>query len=295
MGMDWDLPQLQAYACVIDQGSLEAAAAELHLTPSAVSQRIKALERSVGAVLLRRSRPVTATPAGEPVLRLARQVAAIAAAADAELSAAATGLPQVRLAVNADSLATWVLPALADLAAAVEIVFLREDEGRTADLLRDGRAMAAITTQQTPVQGCTVEVLGQMSYLPMASADFVARWFGAGVTREALSKAPVVVFDQYDRLQRDRLLELGLLRDGPPAHAVPASTQFGDAIGLGYGWGMLPVIQSQSWTGVDLSTLPGSVLQPVSVTLAWQQWSLHTASLDAVATAVRQAASAALN
>ena len=56
--MDWDLPQLRALAAAVDHGSLEAAARALHLTPSAVSQRIKALEQGAGAVLLRRSRPV---------------------------------------------------------------------------------------------------------------------------------------------------------------------------------------------------------------------------------------------
>lgn len=288
--MDWDLPQLRAFATVVDEGSLEAAAAALQLTPSAVSQRIKALERSVGAVLLRRGRPATATTAGQPVLRLARQLAVISAAADAELSAAEAGLPQVRLAVNSDSLATWTLPALADLAAQMQIIYLREDQDHTTELLRDGRAMAAITSQQHPVQGCTVETLGLMRYRPVASPAFVDRWFNAGVTAEALSCAPVMIFDERDRLQLDRLAEAGLDPANVPAHAVPASTQFGDAVGLGYGWGMLPEIQPHGWEGVDLSSIPGSPLGVVDVTLYWQQWSLHTPSLDAVAQAIRTAA-----
>ena len=62
--MDWDLAQLRAFAATIDHGSLDGAAAALHVTPSAVSQRLKALERTVGAVLLQRSRPVRADRAG---------------------------------------------------------------------------------------------------------------------------------------------------------------------------------------------------------------------------------------
>ena len=42
-------------ATVLDEGSLDAAARRLHVTPSAVSQRIKALEEHVGRVLLVRA------------------------------------------------------------------------------------------------------------------------------------------------------------------------------------------------------------------------------------------------
>lgn len=292
--MEWDLPQLRAFAAVVDHGTLDAAASALHLTPSAVSQRLKALERSVGAVLLRRSRPVAPTEAGRPVLRLARQMAALAEDTDAALPSPDAGRPEVRLAVNADSLATWTLPALAPLADGVRITLLREDEGHTAELLRDGTAMAAVTSQRAPVQGCTVEALGAMRYRPVASTEFVARWFADGVTPGALASAPVVVFDDRDVLQADRLVEAGVPADAPPAHTVPASTQFSEAVRLGFGWGMLPDLQGRSWPGVDLATLPGSALRPCDVALYWQQWALHTASLDAVAAAVRAGAAASL-
>jgi LysR family transcriptional regulator (chromosome initiation inhibitor) len=292
--VEWDFAQLRALAAVVDHGTLEAAAAALHVTPSAVSQRLKALERSVGAVLLRRSRPAVPTDAGQPVLRLARQIAALARDADATLAGADEHLPEVRLAVNADSLATWTLPALASIAAEVRITFLREDQERTTEFLRDGTAMAAVTSQRTPVQGCTVEALGAMRYRPMAAEGFVQRWFPDGVTAAALSRAPVVVFDDRDHLQTDRLVEAGVPADAPPAHTVPASTQFSEAVQYGYGWGMLPDLEQRSWSGVDLAELPGTVLRPVDVMLFWQQWALRTSSLDAVAAAVRAGAAASL-
>ena len=61
---DIDLSQLRALAAVVDEGSFDAAASALHLTPSAVSQRIKALEQSAGRVLVRRTKPTEATEAG---------------------------------------------------------------------------------------------------------------------------------------------------------------------------------------------------------------------------------------
>ena len=61
-------------AAVVDEGSFEAAARRLHITQSAVSQRIKAMEEQSGRVLVRRSKPIEPTEAGAVLLRLARQL-----------------------------------------------------------------------------------------------------------------------------------------------------------------------------------------------------------------------------
>jgi len=282
--MDWDLAQLRAFAAIVDHGSLEAAAQTLHLTPSAVSQRLKALERAVGAVLLQRSRPVRATEPGESVLRFARQLDALSRDTAAELGAGAW--PAVRVAVNADSLATWVLPALAPLAGELRLELLREGEEHTVDLLRDGSAMAAITTEQIPVQGCTVEHLGAMRYQPMAAPAFAARWFRDGLSTAALAEAPVVVFDAKDRIQHRLLRRHGVSED-PPIHLVPAATQYVEAVRLGIGWGMVPDQERTGWTAEDAVVL--STEDDEDVALFWQQWALRTPSLERVADAVRAA------
>ena len=288
--VDWDLSQLRALAAAVDHGSLDGAAAALHVTPSAVSQRLKALERSVGAVLLQRTRPVRATQPGEEVLRLARQLDALTR--DAEHALGPGDARQVvRLAVNADSLATWVLPALAPLAGELSLELLREDEDRTADLLRDGSAMAAITSERVPVQGCTVERLGAMRYQPMAAPAFASRWFPAGVTHDALSVAPLVVFDDADRLQH-RVLQRHGVTSEPPVHLVPASTQYVEAVRLGFGWGMVPDLQRGDWTTRDAVVLSSADAEDVS--LYWQQWTLRTPSLDRVAEAIRAASAQTL-
>lgn len=293
--MDWDLPQLRALAAAVDHGSLDAAARALHLTPSAVSQRLKALEQQVGAVLLQRTRPVRPTQAGVAVLRLAREVEALTRDAARDLGIESDGAgawSRVRIAVNADSLATWVLPALAPLADTVLIEFLREDQDRTADLLRDGTAMGALTSQAAPVQGCTVERLGTMRYHPLASRSFVQRWFPDGVTPDALARAPMVVFDDADALQHEALRRRGVT-GSPSFHVVPASAQFADAVRHGYGWGMLPELQVSADAETFVRLDPSGAWSE-DVTLYWQQWSLRTPSLDAVADALRSAARAHL-
>ena len=292
--MDLDLSQLRALSAAVAEGSLEGAARALHVTPSAVSQRLRALEVATGRVLLVRSRPVRATESGQVVLRLARQVELLAADAARELEPDGDAEPRVlAIAVNADSMATWVLPALAPLGAEVRFDVHREDQDHTAALLRSGAVVAAVTTDPDPVPGCSVTRLGSMRYRPMAAPGFAARHLPDGPTPAALAVAPVVVFDRKDDLQH-RYLRSRL--DGGPArhlHHVPASADFLAAVRLGLGWGMLPDLQSAEHEAagelVDLD--PAGA---VDVVLHWQQWKLRSASLDRLGEAVLAAARAHL-
>ena len=136
--------QLRTLTAVVDEGSFEEAAAALGVTPSAVSQRVKALERSVGQVVVVRSIPVAPTAAGEVLLRLARQEAVLEQEARAALGSGAGDRLTVAVAVNADSLATWFRPVLAE-AAAWDDLALRirvDDQDHTRELLRSGEVVA---------------------------------------------------------------------------------------------------------------------------------------------------------
>jgi LysR family transcriptional regulator (chromosome initiation inhibitor) len=291
--MDASTEQLRTLAAVIDHGTFDRAAAALHITPSAVSQRIKSLEEQSGRVLVRRSKPIQATEAGAVLLRLARQVALLEAEAAAELgggdgAAAATPIP---LVVNADSLATWVLPALATVDGAVFDITL-DDQEHTIDRLRDGTAMAAIGSDREPVQGCVVRALGAMRYRPLASPGFVERWCPDGWDAGRAAVAPMLVYNRKDALQ-DRYLARFAPAARPPRHFVPASTEFAGAALLGLGWGMLPDLQAAEAIA-DGRLVELDPRGAVDVPLYWQQWSLHSAALDAVASAIARAAAVAL-
>jgi len=279
------LDQLRALRASVDAGTLDGAARLLGLTPSAVSQRLRALETATGRVLLVRSRPVRVTPSGEAVLRLARQVEALVADTAAELGGGA--VPVVPVAVNADSLATWFLPAVAPLAGEIAFDLHRADESRTADLLRDGTVMAAVTVDATPVAGCRVTPLGVLRYRVLAAPAFARRWFPGGFPG-GWERAPVVVFDRTDDLQDAHLRRRGADPAAPPRHLVPSSADFVDAVRLGMGWGMVPDVQRPPGL-VDLD--PGGA---ADVTLHWQRWRLRSAALDRVAAAVLAAGRAAL-
>jgi LysR family transcriptional regulator, chromosome initiation inhibitor len=286
--MDLDLAQLRALDATVTAGTLDGAARALHLTPSAISQRLKALEAATGRVLLVRSKPVRVTESGQPVLRLARQLALLTADAGRELADA--GPVTLPIALNADSMATWVLPALAPLAGEHVFDLHRADEEDTATLLREGRVTAAVTSAADPVPGCTVTRLGSMRYRPLATAAFTARWFPDGVTAEALERAPVVVFDRRDDLQHRYLRQRDVDPAAPPVHHVPASADHLNAVRLGFGWGMVPAQQEPPGGLVELDA--GGA---VDVVLHWQQWKLRSPTLDRVADALLTAARTALD
>lgn len=291
--MDLDLAQLRALRAAVSEGTFEAAARALHVTPSAISQRLRALEVTTGRVLLVRSKPVRPTESGEVLLRLARQIELLTDDTVAELGG--TGgtdggdvvVPSLPIAVNADSLGTWVLPALAPLADAIAFDLRVDDEGHTAALVRAGDVVAAITTQPEAVPGCSVTRLGAMRYRPTSSASFARRWFPDGATPEALAVAPVVVFDRKDELQHRYLSGRvdGPVR--PPTHYVPSSADFLDAVRLGLGWGMLPDPQRRP-DDADLVELDPA--GAIDVVLHWQQWKLRSRPLDRVAAAITAAA-----
>jgi len=294
--MRFDREQLETLAAVVAAGTFDAAAARLSVTPSAVSQRIKALEQQLGRVVVVRSKPIRATDAGTALLRLAQQLAALEHEAASELgiadSSAAVSIP---LAVNADSMATWLLPALAEVATAQSVVFElhRDDQEYTADLLAAGTVMAAVTSEARPVSGCSVTPLGRMRYHPVASPAFADRWFPDGPTAGALAGAPVVVFDRKDELQSRYLRAVTRKQLAPPTHFVPASADFAVAIELGLGWGMLPKEQYEpARRSGALVVLDAE--RSVAVPLYWQQWNLRSRALDAVASAVVSHARAAL-
>ncbi|MFF9063533.1 LysR family transcriptional regulator ArgP [Streptomyces sp. NPDC014882] len=295
---DLPLDQVRTLLAVVDEGTFDAAAAVLHVTPSAVSQRVKALEQRTGRVLLLRTKPVRPTESGEIVVRFARQLARLERDTRSELGMSGAGEPtRVTVAVNADSLATWFLPALTDVPREPAFCFElhREDETRTAELLREGLVMAAVTSLPDAVTGCSVRSLGSMRYFAAASPGFAAAFLDGVPLGEALARAPVVTFDRRDDLQDAFVRRLRRGSDGASRlrHAVPTSEGFLDAVAAGLGWGMVPELQAQRLltAGRLVSLVPE---RPLDVPLFWQQWKLDSPALAAVTAAVAETAAKTL-
>jgi LysR family transcriptional regulator (chromosome initiation inhibitor) len=234
-----DPAQLAALAAVHRRGAFDLAAAELHVTASAISQRVKALEERTGAVLIRRGTPCTATETGLRLVRHHDEIALLERTLANDLPGLAPGAATLRIAVNADSLATWVIPALA---ATENLLFdlVIDDQDVSQDWLRRGEVVAAITAHPGPLQGCDTLPLGSLRYRATAAPAFRDRWFCEGVSAGTLARAPALTFSEKDRLQTRWAAARGLSRPALPTHRIASSQAFIDACLAGLAWGMNP-------------------------------------------------------
>lgn len=296
--MDLDPVALATLSAVVQEGTFDRAATRLRVTPSAVSQRVRALEQTLGRVVVTRTKPVTATPAGEVLLRLAGHWEVLVGDALAELvpDTSTTAYPQVSVVVNADSLATWLLPALARAQAELGIVveLVREDEEYASDRVRAGSALAAVTADPTPVAGCRLTPLGAMRYLAVCSPDFHRTWFADGLRATVLDAAPIVRFDERDRMQHRVARRLARREVDPPAHVIGSSHGFADAVVLGMGWGMLPVEWAEPLLEQGAVVALGPRAQ-TEVPLHWLSARLSSRTLDVLTRCVTEQAAQTLH
>lgn len=284
--MELNPSQLDALVAIADHGSFDAAARQLNVTPSAVSQRIRALEAAAGQVLISRGTPCRPTSQGEWLVRLGRQTRFLYDEAAQALTTATA--VELAVAVNADSLAAWFRDVLAEAATwpGTAIRLRVEDQGYSQELLRGGDVLAAVTSDTAPVQGCTVTPLGALRYLPAAAPALAGRWRHGGAPDWAAM--PVIVFNDKDDLQHELLRRHGVTGNPPVVHQVPSTADLYEAVRIGLGWAMLPEPQARAdLAGGALTRLSPDV---IDVPLHWQHWRLDSPRLAALTAAVRTAA-----
>ena len=293
-----DYAALSALAAVIREGSFERAAQALHVTPSAVSQRIRQLEERVGSALVVRGQPCRPTDTGRRLCQHVDRVRLLEQELQGALPALAPqGLTRVALpvAVNADSLATWFTPALATYAAEAPVLVevAVDDQDHTAEWLRSGAVLAAVTGSARPAVGCNSRPLGAMRYLAAASPAFVARHFAAGVGAGSLAQAPSLVFNTKDDLQARWVQRLCHRHVELPRHTLPSSQAFVTAAVAGMGWGLQPLslIAEHLRAGTLVELVPDTALD---VPLHWQHARAASAWLEGLSSAVLAAARQAL-
>ncbi len=229
--------QLETLVAILRCGSFERAAHQLGITQSAVSQRLRSLEEETGATLVVRGQPCTATETGARLAAHAETVALLESNVRRDLGFDETR-PTLKIAVNADSLATWFLGAIAGIDAQFELIV--DDQDHSADLLRSGEVVAAVTADGEPVQGCDRIRLRPMSYLPTASPEFVERWFSHGITAASIQKAPVLIYNEKDGIQHVWAKQSTGHSELGPRHLIPSTTAYVEAATLGLGWGLNP-------------------------------------------------------
>lgn len=294
--MNVDFSLLECLEAVVTEGSFERAAQVLAITQSAVSQRIRALESQVGLPLLFRTRPVRPTPAAQPLLRFARQTRLLAMEVWPELNSSLTQ-GHLRVAVNADSLGTWVLPALQGWMEHHEVMieFVVDDQTHTQAWLKSGEVIGSIGSDPVAAKGFSSLPLGQMPYVCVAAPAFMKRYFPNGLNSIAARTAPVLVFNRRDDLQADHLrkcLDWGEPRF--PHHFIPAFEAYLQAAILGYGYGMSPLAQCKPYleSGALVDVTPDV---PASVPLYWHTWQLESELIGSLGKALIAGARTALS
>jgi LysR family transcriptional regulator (chromosome initiation inhibitor) len=273
-----DTRDLMTFLAVIEEESFEAAAKVLHVTPGAVSHRIKQLEESVGTLLVKRLLPTQVTPAGEVVLRLAQQVRMLQMDARQELSEANNTVnTRLTIALNDDSLSAWFLPAILPVIKAhdVSLDLRMGDHEHTNQLLRDGTAIAAITTDPKPVRGCEIKAIGVMRYKAVASRAFQQAYFAQGFTRQTLERAPTILFDRQDTMSERFCQQLFGQSLQMPVHYIPSSRGLIEAAMMGLGWCMAPekLIREACESGHLIELAADHALD---IQLFWQAFKLNT-------------------
>ena len=284
-----DYKWIEALEAVVNQGSFERAAQQLCISQSAVSQRVKQLEKFLAKSVLIREQPPRLTTAGKKLMGLYHRVQLLESEVLPELTNQESLRPvQIFIATNADSLATWLLPALTPIMTTrhVEFDLAVHGEDRTLDKLKKCEVTGAISWESEPISGCDAEYLGRMDYVCVANPEFAQRYFANGVTREALKRAPAVAFDQYDEMHQMFLKQhFNLSPEVITHHRVASSEAFVKLALLGSAYCLIPRLQIsqelEQGTLVDL--MPGFLL---SFKIYWHHWQLETGLLKEITQAI---------
>ena len=294
----FDPDALECLAAIIEEGGFERAAQRLSITQSAVSQRLRALEAQVGTVLIVRSRPLKPTQAGQLMLKHAKMMRLLRADLEKdlkELAPSSTGggreEERISVAINADSIATWALPALSPLAqGGLPIEIIADDQEFTHEWLREGQVLGCVTSLGQALRGCKMEPLGTMDYVAVAAAGFAARHCPKGVNAHNFHKLPFIAFNRKDHLQHSFVEQaFGLPRVMLKQLFVPASEGQIRAVRAGWGVSVVPELGVRDLLacGELVNVTPRHRL---GVALYWHCWNLSSDVLDALSSALRGAA-----
>lgn len=294
----FDPDALECLAAIIEEGGFERAAQRLSITQSAVSQRLRALEAQVGTVLIVRSRPLKPTQAGQLMLKHAKMMRLLRADLEKdlkELAPSSTGggreEERISVAINADSIATWALPALSPLAqGGLPIEIIADDQEFTHEWLREGQVLGCVTSLGQALRGCKMEPLGTMDYVAVAAAGFAARHCPKGVNAHNFHKLPFIAFNRKDHLQHSFVEQaFGLPRVMLKQLFVPSSEGQIRAVRAGWGVSVVPELGVRDLlaSGELVNVTPRHRL---GVALYWHCWNLSSDVLDALSSALRGAA-----
>jgi len=298
----FDPAALECLAAIVEEDGFDRAAQRLNITQSAVSQRLRALEAQVGTVLIVRSRPIRPTAAGQLLLKHTKQLRLLRVDLDRdlqELAPSSTGglreEERISVAVNADSIATWALPALNELVRqGLPLEIITDDQDFTHEWLREGQVLGCITTVKQALRGCRVVPLGAMTYVAVAEAGYAQQHLPQGLTAHNFRDTPFVAFNRKDDMQAEFVgRAFGLKRLALSQLFVPSSEGQVRAVLAGWGVSVVPELLTRGLLaqGLLVNVAPQAALP---IQLYWHCWNLQSEVIDQLTAALTTAAAQAL-
>lgn len=189
---------LNTFVTVVDRGSMAAAARLLHITPAAVAQQIRTLERELGAPLIARAgRTVSVTEEGARILQRARDL--LRNVADLRSVANENDLAgELRLGACPTALAGLLPDILSRMVATFPQINVFIKPGYSADLYRAVEAgdVDAAMVMQAPFalpKTCNWQLLREEPLVVLAPAHFAGR-----DPHELLREQPLIRYDRHE-------------------------------------------------------------------------------------------------
>ena len=300
--MSFDPAALECLAAIVEEGGFERAARRLSITQSAVSQRLRSLEALVGTVLIVRSRPLRPTAAGQLLLKHTKQMRLLRADLERDLkdlapssAGGARDEERISIAVNADSIATWALPALGELVRqGLPFEVIADDQDFTQEWLREGSVLGCVTTLKQALRGCKVVPLGAMRYVAIAQPQYAREHLPQGIGPHNFRDTTFIAFNRKDDMQAEFVARAcGLKRVALDQVFVPSSEGQVRAVLSGWGVSVVPelLVRGLMEQGRLVDVAKGHT---VAVQLYWHCWNLESEVLDSLTAALTSAAGTAL-
>lgn len=278
-----DYRGLQALYTVIQQQGFDKAALVLHITQSAISQRIKSLENYYGEPLLIRSLPYKPTKLGEKLLGHFKRIMTLEETLSATLQDEQQAM-SVSIAVNSDSLETWFPKVLEKTKSIIPITMeiICDDQEVTLEYLQKGLVGAAVSTHSKALTGCSVDFLGYADYVLVSTPSFYEQYFASHKSnKKKLLAAPAIMFDHKDTLHYRYLKRFFDVDEQPQVcHFVPSVHGFRQLALLGHGCALIPRfdISKELLDGRLVEVYPKKVWD---MPLYWHHFAIETKAYQA--------------
>jgi DNA-binding transcriptional LysR family regulator len=192
-----DTQFLSTFVTVVDQGSMAAAARSLNITPAAVAQQIRTIERELGATLNRRvGRTVTVTEEGARILERAREL--LRSVADLRSIANDSSVSgELRLGACPTALAGMLPDILARMVETFPLINVFIKPGYSADLYRavENNDLDAAFVLEAPFalpKTCAWQLLREEPLVMLAPANMAGR-----DPHELLASEPLIRYDRH--------------------------------------------------------------------------------------------------